>query len=145
MWVLTGKRECCCGIHISSKSIRIVDDAPIQRRIEHLFDTSEACLHLTNFCIALNGTAMRYTAERCNLADSIAELWEMAAGRDDVLARPPASRPSRGTHGTPTATHAAESGTRSGVQKRPSGATHPRDHPGTQPGKPIPGRGRAHK
>jgi hypothetical protein len=28
MWVLTGERECFCGIHISGKSIRIVDDAP---------------------------------------------------------------------------------------------------------------------
>jgi hypothetical protein len=29
---------------------------------------------------------MRYAAEKCNLADSIAELREMAAGRDHVLA-----------------------------------------------------------
>jgi hypothetical protein len=29
---------------------------------------------------------MRYAAEKCNLADSIAGLREMAAGRDDVLA-----------------------------------------------------------
>jgi hypothetical protein len=35
---------------------------------------------------ALHGTAMRYAAERRNLADSIAELREIAAGRDDVLA-----------------------------------------------------------
>jgi hypothetical protein len=26
MWVLTGERDCFCGIHISGKSIRIVDD-----------------------------------------------------------------------------------------------------------------------
>jgi hypothetical protein len=36
--------------------------------------------------IALHGTAMRYAAERCNLGDSIAELREMAGGRDDILA-----------------------------------------------------------
>jgi phosphoglycerate dehydrogenase-like enzyme len=35
---------------------------------------------------------MRYAAERCNLADSIAELREMAAGRDYVLAEAAASR-----------------------------------------------------
>ena len=29
---------------------------------------------------------MRYAAERCNLGDSIAELREMAGGRDDILA-----------------------------------------------------------
>jgi len=29
---------------------------------------------------------MRYAAEKCNLADSIAWLRDMAAGRDDVLA-----------------------------------------------------------
>jgi hypothetical protein len=34
-------------------------------------------------CVAPHGTDMRYAAERCNLADSIAELREMA--RDDVL------------------------------------------------------------
>ena len=27
MWVLTGEREYFCGIHISVKSIRIVDEA----------------------------------------------------------------------------------------------------------------------
>jgi hypothetical protein len=37
-------------------------------------------------CVALHGTAMRYAAEKCNLADSIPELREIAAGRDDVLA-----------------------------------------------------------
>src|SRR4029453_13333328 len=31
MWVLTGERECFCGVHISGKSIRIVDDASIPR------------------------------------------------------------------------------------------------------------------
>jgi hypothetical protein len=36
--------------------------------------------------VALHGTAMRYAAERRNLAESIAELREMAAGRDDILA-----------------------------------------------------------
>jgi hypothetical protein len=34
----------------------------------------------------LHGTAMRYAAERRNLADSIAELREIAGGRDDILA-----------------------------------------------------------
>jgi hypothetical protein len=34
----------------------------------------------------LHGTAMRYAAERRNLADSIAELRELADGRDDILA-----------------------------------------------------------
>jgi hypothetical protein len=34
----------------------------------------------------LHGTAMRYAAERRNLAESIAELREMADGRDHVLA-----------------------------------------------------------
>src|SRR5215211_1961465 len=35
---------------------------------------------------ALHGTAMRYAAERRNLAESIAELSEIADGRDHVLA-----------------------------------------------------------
>jgi hypothetical protein len=35
---------------------------------------------------ALHGTAMRYAAERRSLAESIAELREMANGRDDILA-----------------------------------------------------------
>jgi hypothetical protein len=35
---------------------------------------------------ALHGTARRYAAERRNLDDSIAELREIAAGRDDILA-----------------------------------------------------------
>jgi hypothetical protein len=39
MRVLTGERECFCGIHISGKSIRIVDDADGRKRIEYLFDT----------------------------------------------------------------------------------------------------------
>jgi hypothetical protein len=34
----------------------------------------------------LHGTAMRYAAERRDLAKSIAELREMANGRDDILA-----------------------------------------------------------
>jgi hypothetical protein len=34
----------------------------------------------------LHGTAMRFAAEKRNLAESIAELREMAAGRDDILA-----------------------------------------------------------
>jgi hypothetical protein len=36
--------------------------------------------------VALHGTAMRYAAERRNLAESIDELREMSAGRDDILA-----------------------------------------------------------
>jgi hypothetical protein len=36
--------------------------------------------------VALHGTAMRYAAERRDLAESIAELREMAGGRDDLLA-----------------------------------------------------------
>jgi hypothetical protein len=35
---------------------------------------------------ALHGTAMRFAAERRNLADAIAELRELAGGRDDILA-----------------------------------------------------------
>ena len=35
---------------------------------------------------ALHGTAMRYAAEHRNLAESIAELREIADGRDHVLA-----------------------------------------------------------
>jgi hypothetical protein len=34
----------------------------------------------------LHGTAMRYAAEKRDLAESIAELREMANGRDDILA-----------------------------------------------------------
>jgi hypothetical protein len=36
--------------------------------------------------VALHGTAMRYAAERRNLAEAIAELREIANGRDDILA-----------------------------------------------------------
>jgi hypothetical protein len=36
--------------------------------------------------VALHGTAMRYAAERRDLAESITELREMAKGRDDILA-----------------------------------------------------------
>jgi hypothetical protein len=35
---------------------------------------------------ALHGTATRYAAEQRNLAESIAELREMADGRNDILA-----------------------------------------------------------
>jgi hypothetical protein len=35
---------------------------------------------------ALHGTAMRYAAERRNLDDAIAELREIADGRDEVIA-----------------------------------------------------------
>ena len=37
--------------------------------------------------VALHGTAMRYAAEQRNLAESIAELREMANGRNDILAQ----------------------------------------------------------
>ena len=37
--------------------------------------------------VALHGTAMRYAAEKRNLAQSIAELREMADGRNDILAK----------------------------------------------------------
>ncbi len=36
---------------------------------------------------ALHGTAIRYAAEKRNLAESIAELREIANGHDDILAR----------------------------------------------------------
>jgi hypothetical protein len=36
--------------------------------------------------VALHGTAMRYAAARRDLGESIAELREMAGGRDDILA-----------------------------------------------------------
>jgi hypothetical protein len=36
--------------------------------------------------VALHGTAMRYAAEKRNLAESVAELREIAGGRDDILA-----------------------------------------------------------
>jgi hypothetical protein len=36
--------------------------------------------------VALHGTAMRYAADQRNLAESIAELREIANGRDDILA-----------------------------------------------------------
>jgi hypothetical protein len=35
---------------------------------------------------ALHGTAMRFAAERRNLANAIAELRELADGRNDILA-----------------------------------------------------------
>src|SRR5829696_826724 len=36
--------------------------------------------------VALHGTAMHYAAEQGNLAESTAELRQMACGRDDILA-----------------------------------------------------------
>ena len=36
--------------------------------------------------VALHGTAMRYATERCNLAESIAELRQIADSRNDILA-----------------------------------------------------------
>ena len=35
---------------------------------------------------ALHGTAMRYAVEKRDLAESIAELRQIADGRDDILA-----------------------------------------------------------
>jgi hypothetical protein len=40
---------------------------------------------------ALQGTAMRYAAERRNLDEAIEELRQIADGRNDVLAEPPES------------------------------------------------------
>ena len=37
--------------------------------------------------VAVHGTAMRYAAEKRNLAGSIAELREIADGRNDILAQ----------------------------------------------------------
>ena len=37
--------------------------------------------------VALHGTALRCAAEKRNLAQSIAELREIARGRDDILAQ----------------------------------------------------------
>jgi hypothetical protein len=46
-----------------------------------------SCLWHQLLSAALHGTAMRYAAERRDLAESIAELREMAGGsRDDILA-----------------------------------------------------------
>jgi hypothetical protein len=51
---------------------------------------------------ALHGTAMRYAVEKRDLAESIAELREIADGRDHVLGpRPQASLPGIGTPGRP--------------------------------------------
>jgi hypothetical protein len=36
--------------------------------------------------VALHGTAMRYAAEKANLAEAMTALREMAAGRDDIVA-----------------------------------------------------------
>ena len=36
---------------------------------------------------ALHGTAWRYAVEQRNLAEAIAEIHELAAGRNDILAR----------------------------------------------------------
>jgi hypothetical protein len=87
-------------------------------------------------CVALNGTAMRCAAEKYNLADSIAEL---GSGCDDVLAEAAGIRAGSWYAWRPNRNpHAAESGTRSGVQKRPSGTTHPQIIParnlGSDPG-----------
>jgi len=43
-------------------------------------------------CSALHGTAMRYAAERRNLAESIEELRQLADGHDDVIAEAPVFR-----------------------------------------------------
>ena len=41
---------------------------------------------MINSSCAVHGTAMRYAAERRNLDESIAELREIADGRNDILA-----------------------------------------------------------
>jgi hypothetical protein len=50
---------------------------------------------------ALHGTAMRYAAEKRNLAESIEELRQIADGRDDILAEAAESRLTAGTPGHP--------------------------------------------
>jgi hypothetical protein len=41
---------------------------------------------------------MRYAAERRSVDESIEELRQIADGRNDILAKPPASQPVRGVH-----------------------------------------------
>jgi hypothetical protein len=55
-------------------------------QIETAFDTLSRSTKDQLLYSDLHGTAMRYAAERRNLAESIAELREMADGRDHVLA-----------------------------------------------------------
>ena len=59
----------------------------IHGAIEYPFDTL-ARLSTPDqlLSVALHGTAMRYAAENATLAESIAELREMANGRNDILA-----------------------------------------------------------
>jgi hypothetical protein len=52
---------------------------------------------------AVHGTAMRYAAERRDLAESIAELRELGDGHDEVLAEAAGITPVLGTrHRLPT-------------------------------------------
>jgi hypothetical protein len=48
---------------------------------------------------ALRGTAMRFTAERRNLDESIEELRDIADGRNDILAEAAGITADRGTPG----------------------------------------------
>ena len=52
---------------------------------------------------ALHGTAWRYAIEQRNLAESIAELRQLAGGRNDILAQ--AAGITVGTWGASPATH----------------------------------------
>jgi hypothetical protein len=50
---------------------------------------------------AVHGTAMRCAAEKRDIAESIAELRELADGHDEVLAEAAGSRSVRGLPGRP--------------------------------------------
>jgi ribosomal protein L44E len=52
------------------------------RSIQWIMSTKDQLLS-----VALHGTAMRYAAEKRDLAESIAELRKIAGGRDDILAQ----------------------------------------------------------
>ena len=56
--------------------------SPIGGLIEYVFDAGG----MDYLYEALHGTAIRYAAEKRNLAESIAELREIANGHDDILA-----------------------------------------------------------
>jgi hypothetical protein len=55
-------------------------------RIELRFDTLKVSTKAQLLYSDVHGTAMRYAAEKRDLAESIAELREMANGRNDILA-----------------------------------------------------------
>jgi len=60
MWVLTGEREYFCGIHISVKSIRIVDEAASGRRSgwtrqQFMINATSWDLHsMESTCVSVN-------------------------------------------------------------------------------------------